>query len=75
MKVGANFISMVKTNTKVFCKDDIEKITKEFPGGCYLLLSSKHMVPGGRTLISVVYKYNTRKVLYFIVTYNSVSTH
>ena len=32
------------------------------------------MVPGGRTLIAIGYKYNARKVLYFIVTDNSGST-
>ena len=28
MEVGADFIGMVKTNTKVFCKETIENITK-----------------------------------------------
>ena len=32
------------------------------------------MVPGGRPLIAVGYKYNTRKVLYFVVTENAGST-
>ena len=31
------------------------------------------MVPGGRPLITIGYKYNARKVLYFIVTENSGS--
>ena len=29
------------------------------------------MVPGGRLLIDIGYKYNARKVLYFIFTYNT----
>ena len=29
------------------------------------------MVPGGRPIIAIGYKYNARKVLYFIVTYNT----
>ena len=33
------------------------------------------MVPRGRPLIAIGYKYNARKVLYFIVTYNSGSTN
>ena len=32
------------------------------------------MVPGGRPLIAIGYKYNARKVLYFIVTDNTGST-
>ena len=32
------------------------------------------MVPGGRPLIAIGYKYNARKVLYFIVTENAGST-
>ena len=32
------------------------------------------MVPGGRPIIAIGYKYNARKVLYFIVTDNTGST-
>ena len=32
------------------------------------------MVPGGRPLIAIGYKYTARKVLYFIVTDNARST-
>ena len=32
------------------------------------------MVPGDRPLIAIGYKYNDRKVLYFIVMYNTGST-
>ena len=63
MEVGANLIGTVKTNTKVFCKETIEKLKKYWPGGSYLVLRSKPMVPGVRTLIDIGYKYNTRKVL------------
>ena len=38
------------------------------------MLSSKPVVPRGGPLISIVYKYNARKVLYFIVTDNEVIT-
>ena len=38
------------------------------------MLRSKHMVPGDRSLIAIGYKYNVRKVLYFIVTDNAGST-
>ena len=35
------------------------------------MLRIKPMVPGDRPLISIGYKYNMRKVLYFIVTENA----
>ena len=74
MEVVAEFIFMVKTNTKVFCKDTIEKLSKDWPGGSYIVLKSKHMVPGERSLIAIGYKYNVRRVVSFIVTDNSGST-
>ena len=74
IKVGANFIVMVKTNTKEFCKETIEKLTKDWPGVSYLMLRSKRMVPGDRLLIAIGYKYNAQKVLSFIVTDNARST-
>ena len=75
MEVGAKLISMVKTNTKGFCKDTIEKLTKDWPGDSYLVLRSKPMVPGGQPLIHIGYKYNAWKFLYFIVMDNSGSTN
>ena len=74
MELGAELIGMVKTNTKGFCKETIEKLTRNWPVGSYLVLRSKPMVPRGRPLIVVGYKYNARKVLSFIVTENSGST-
>ena len=65
---------MVKTNTKVCFKEKIEKLTKDSPGGYYLMLRSKSMVTGGIPIIDIGYKYNSRKFLYFIVTKNSEST-
>ena len=71
MVVGSKLIGMAKTNIKGFCKENIEKLTKYWPGGSNLVLRSKHMVNGGILLIAIGYKYNVRKVLYFIVTYNA----
>ena len=73
MELGAELIGMVKTNTKGFCKETIEKLTKYFPGGFYLVLRRKPMLPGGWPLIAIGYKYNARKVLYFIVMDNAGS--
>ena len=57
-----------------FCKDTIENLTKDWPGGSYLMLRSKPMVPGVRPLIDIGYRYNARKVLSFIVADNAGST-
>ena len=67
-------IGMVKTNTKGFCKDKIEKLTKYLPRGSYLGLRRTPVVPGNRPLIYIGYKYNARKVLSFIVTDNAGNT-
>ena len=68
MEVGAVFIGVVKTNIKVFCKDNIDNLTKDQLEGSYLVLSNKPMVHMGRPLISVGYKYNIRKFFPFIGT-------
>ena len=53
MEVGAKLISMVKTNTKGFYKETIEKLTKDWPIGSYPMLRSKPMVPVYRPLIPI----------------------
>ena len=73
MEIGVELIGMVKTNTKGFYKDTIEKFTRDWPGVSYLVLRRKTMVPGDRPLISIGYKYNARKIISFIVTDNSGS--
>ena len=66
--IGVDLIGVVKTNTKVFCKATIEGLTKGCPGGSYIVLRSKHMVPGERPLLDIGYKYKSRKVLSFVDT-------
>ena len=66
IEVCTKFIGMVKKNTKGFCKETIENITKDWPGGSYLVLRINPMVPRDKPLISIGCKYNTRKVLSFI---------
>ena len=67
IEVGAELIGMMKTNTKGLCKETIGKLTKDWPGGYYLVLRSKPIVPRDRPLIYIGYKYNAQKVLSFIV--------
>ena len=43
MYVGAEMIGMVKTNTKGFCKETIEKLKKYWLGGSNLMLRRKRM--------------------------------
>ena len=66
MDVGFGIIGVVKTNTKLLCKDSIEKITKYWPGGSYLVLKIIYMVPGNIPIIDIGYKYNAQKVLYLV---------
>ena len=75
MEVGTDLVGMVKTNTKGNCKETVEKLSKYWSGGYYLVLKSRHMVPGGRPLISFGYRHNTQKVLFFIVTQNTGSAN
>ena len=53
MELCAELLGMVKTNTKGLCKDTTEKLTKDWPGGSYLVLRSKPVVPRVRPLISI----------------------
>ena len=46
MDFGAELICMVKTNTKIFCKETIENLTKDWPGGAYIVLRNKPMAYG-----------------------------
>ena len=73
MEVDVELIGTVKTNTKGFCKETIENITKYWPGGSYVVLRIKPMVTGDRPIIAISYKHDERKFLPFIVTYNAGS--
>ena len=67
MGVGADIIGIFKTNTKVFFKETIEKLKNNCLGGSYLMFRSNPMVPIGRPVVPIGYKYNTRNFLSFIV--------
>ena len=57
--IGEYMIGMVKIDTKGFFKDTIQNITNDCPGYSYLVLRSKTMIPRGRLIIAIGYKYNT----------------
>ena len=73
MEVGAKLIGMVKTDAKGFCKETIYNLTKNWPGGSYLVLRSNPMLPVIRPIIDIGYKYNVKNIIYFIFTYNAGS--
>ena len=41
---------------------------EDWPGGLYLVMPVTSRVPCGRQLMTIIYKYNSRKVLGFIAT-------
>ena len=47
---------------------------KDWPGGSYLVMKFNPRVPGGIPLLAIGYKYNYRKVLWFIATEGAGST-
>ena len=51
-----------------FCLFTLENLMKYWLGGSYLVMKSTPRVPGGRSLLAIGYKYNSRKVLGFIAT-------
>ena len=68
MGVGSNMVFVVKTNTKVLCKEIIDNTTKDCLGGSYLMLKIKYVVPRYRPIISIGCKYNLWKSIYLIAT-------
>ena len=73
MEVGDDFVGMVKTNTKVLCKETIEKLTKDWSVVSYLMFRSNNMLPGGSLLLAIGYKYTVWKVISCIFTYKAGS--
>ena len=47
---------------------------KDWPGGSYLIMKSNPRFPGGRPLLKIGYKYNSKKFLGFIAAEVSGST-
>ena len=44
---------MAKTIHKGFCLSTIKKLTKDWPGGSYIVMKSNPIVPGAITLLSI----------------------
>ena len=63
MDLGVDYCKTVKTTHKGIFLATLEKLTKDWPGGSYLVIKSTLRVPGGRPLMAIVYNYNSRKFL------------
>ena len=74
MAAGVGYCRPVKTSHKDFFLDTLEKLMKDWPGGSYLVMKINPGVPGGRPLLNIGKKYNSRKVLGFIATEGYGST-
>ena len=64
MAQGVNYCGTVKTSHKLFLAA-LEKLMKDWNGGSYLVKINP-IFPGGRPLMFIGYKYNSRKVIGFI---------
>ena len=66
MAAGVDYCGPLKTNYKGFCIATLENLMKNCPEGSYIVMNSTPIVPGGRPLLDIGYKYNPRKVPGFI---------
>ena len=74
MAAGVNYCGPAKTSHKGFCLATLEKLMKYLLGGSYLFMNSTLIVPSGRQILTIRYKYNYRKVQLFISTEGTGST-
>lgn len=72
-KDAHEFIGAVKTSSGGFPKKDIERIMKKWPSGSHLVLECT-TPETGVSLVALGYKYNSRKVLCFVMTKDAGST-
>ena len=71
---GVDYSGLAKTSHKGFCLYTLEKLMRNWLGGSYLVMKGTPIFPGARTLMDIVYKYNSSKVLVFIATEGDGST-
>ena len=68
MTTGVDYFGPMKTIHKGFCIAKLENIMKDWLVESYLVMKSTPIFPGGRPLLDIEYKYNSRKVRGFIAT-------
>ena len=71
---GVDYCRPLNTSHKGFCLATLEKLTKDWTGGSYIVLRSTPRFPSEIPLLDIGYKYNSRKVLGFIATEGAGST-
>ena len=69
-----DYCGPLKTSHKVLCLDNLEKLTKECPGGSHIVMNISPRVPGYIPLMDILYKYIYQKFLGFIAAEGGVST-
>ena len=74
MDAGVDCCGPAKTSHKVFFLATLENLMKDWLIGSYLVMKSNPRVPGGRPLLDIGYKYNSRNILEFIATEGAGST-
>ena len=62
----------VKTGHRFFPKQFLSQKLQEAPGGCWITLTAKG--PQGSDLMALGYKYNSKRVLFFVGTRDAGST-
>ena len=58
MADGVDYYGPAKTSHKVFFLFTLEKLMKIWPRGSYIVMKITTIVPGGKPLMSIVYKDN-----------------
>ena len=58
----------MKTGRQGFFLDTSEELMKKWPGGSHLFMKSAPRVPGDKTILAIIYRYISQKVLGFIST-------
>ena len=70
-ELNSEYIGVIKTSHKHYPKQYLETTMKEWPPGSHLVLQTHK---DGETFYAIGYKYNMRKVLFFITTEGAGST-
>ena len=70
---GVDYCWPVKTSNKGFLLDTLEKLLKQWPEGCHIVIQSTPRAPSYRSIMVIRYKYRTQKVLGFIAVEGSGS--
>ena len=68
MAAVVDYCGPTKTSHKGFCLATLNFLMKYWPGGSYHVMKSTPRVPVGIPLLSIGYKYSSKKVLGFIDT-------